>query len=238
MRPGAPLPRVLAITVDRYKTQFTARRGPLWDYFRDKIPAIYDDAGAHGARRRGLRTDGADSFLCTVVGLLSNCDLRRGFVGRPPAEAGGKWHRRSVRELFRLTFGEPVKGALGVRRLERWLRSLKVLGIVTTQQLRAKSARGYESVTAIRHVTDELFRLAGTLPQLMKERREAFQRAAAVRAGRCTKKVSDRSGAIPAEVPEGSGKLPGAPSSGEPRAGPPQAMRDLIARLKLAKPRS
>src|SRR5581483_7818782 len=102
--------------------------------------------------------------------------------GRPPVEQGGLWHRRGVRELFGFAFGKPVPGALSIRRIERWLRALTALGILTTNQLRVKTARGYESKTAIRHVSDELFRLAGMREQLARERREAFQRAEAARA--------------------------------------------------------
>jgi hypothetical protein len=173
---GRP-PRVLAATIARYCIEFEARRGPLWDYFASRVPAVYDAEGAAMGRERGLRSDGADSLLCVIVALLRSMDIRRGFLGRPPLQEGARWHRRSVRELFGFAFGKPVCGALSIRRMERWLRALSSLKVLTTVQFRVLTPRGFESEAAIRHVTDELFRLAGTFGQLAKERRAAFQAA-------------------------------------------------------------
>lgn len=179
---GAPPPRVLSTTIARYCKEFESRRGPLWDYFSARIPALYDDRGAALDRQRGLRSDGADSLLCVIVALLSSMDIRRGFLGRPPIEDEGRWHRRSVLELFGFAFGKPVRGALSLRRLERWLRALASMQVITTSQIRVKTAGGFESQTAIRHITDQLFRLAGTFGLLAKERRERFQAAERERA--------------------------------------------------------
>lgn len=237
LRPGRPPPRTITVTIARYREQFEQRRGPLWDYFRDRTPALYDDQGGPGDRRRGLRTDGADSLLCVIVTLLSCMDVRRGFVGRPPADGEGRWHRRTVRELFGFAFGQAVPGALSIRRLERCLRALKSLGVLTTQQVRTKTARGFESLAAVRHVTDELFRLAGTARELARERREAF--AAAARARRAQN--SPRAAGIESAGPDVSGRggtVVHGPAPSQPRTGPPQELRDLLGRLKLTKPRS
>jgi hypothetical protein len=180
---GAPPPRVLAATIARFCKEFAARSGPLWDYFSARIPSLYDAQGAALDRERGLRSDGADSLLCVIVALLSSMDIRRGFLGRPPIEDEGRWHRRSVLELFGFAFGKPIRGALSLRRIERWLRALTCMNVITTTQMRVKTGDGFESKTAIRHVTDQLFKLAGTYGQLAKERRERFQAAERERAG-------------------------------------------------------
>lgn len=225
------------MTIARYRQQFEERRGPLWDWFRARSPALYDADGRPGDRRRGLRTDGADSLLCVIVTLLSSMDIRQGFLGRPPADGEGKWHRRSVSELFGFAFGEAVPGELSQRRLERHLRALSALGIIQTHQLRTRTARGFESKTAIRHVTDQLFRLAGTLGQLAKERREAFQRAAAERAAAAearrieTVRMDQRRAA-----PSGAGSDPArgnstVTSGRSSGAGPPSPAAELIGRV-------
>ena len=186
---AAPPPRVLATTISRYCKEFETRRGPLWDYFSARIPALYDAQGAALDRQRGLRSDGADSLLCVIVALLSSMDIRRGFLGRPPIEEEGRWHRRSVLELFGFAFGKPIRGALSLRRIERWLRALTSMKVITTTQMRVKTADGFESKTAIRHVTDQLFRLAGTHGQLAKERRERWESAQRERAGQRVESV-------------------------------------------------
>ncbi len=229
-RPGAPPPRVLTVTIARYREQFEQRRGPLWEYFRARVPALYDGEGRPGDRRRALRTDGADSLLCVIVTLLSCMDMRRGFLGRPPATAGQRWHRRSVRELFAFAFGEAVPGALSPRRLERHLRALAALGVLQTHQVRVRSARGFESKTAIRHVTDQLFRLAGTLGQLAKERREAWQRAAAERRAHRIESIRlDSPRPAPPGPPDVSGR--GAPSRGAPNRAGPSTVADVLGRI-------
>ncbi len=235
-RPGAPLPRVLAVTIARYREQFEERRGPLWDWFRARSPALYDQEGRPGDRRRGLRTDGADSMLCVIVTLLSSMDIRRGFLGRPPAGGEGKWHRRSVSELFGFAFGEAVPGQLSQRRIERHLRALATLGILQTHQLRTRTPRGFESKTAIRHVTGQLFRLAGTLGQLAKERREAFQRAAAERAAAAQARRIETVRMDQRTASDGSRQTVNlrsetAGSHGAARAGPPTSAADLVGRL-------
>lgn len=220
---------MLAVTIGRYRQQFEQRRGPLWDFFRDRAPAAFD-AGRPTDRERGLRSDGADSLLCVIVSILSCMDLRRGFLGRPPADGPGKWHRRSVRELFGFAFGASVPGALSQRRLERHLRSLRALGMIQTHQMRSRTARGFESVTAIRHVTDELFRLAGTAAQLAKERREAFERAAGERRARRIESVRlDSPRPAPPGPPDVSGR--GAPSRGAPSRAGPSTAADLLGHI-------
>jgi hypothetical protein len=230
---------VLATTIARYCKEFEARCGPLWDYFSARIPALYDGQGAALDRQRGLRSDGGDSLLCVIVALLSSMDIRRGFLGRPPLQPGGRWHRRGVRELFGFAFGKPVRGALSIRRIERCLRALASLRVVTTQQLRVKTARGFESKTAIRHVTDQLFRLAGTYGQLAKERHEAWQAAQRERAERT---AANRVESVRVDHRKSSADTTpqASPSSTTPpaRAGPPAAMRDLLQRLALPLPKN
>lgn len=233
----APPPRALAVTIARYREDFELRRGPLWDYFAARVPALYA-SGRPGDRRRSLRTDGADSLLCVIVALLQSMDIRRGFLGRPPLEAGGLWHRRSMLELFGFAFGKAVPGALSPRRMERWLRALKALGILTTHQIRHKAARGgFESKTAIRHVTDRLFELAGTVGQLAKERREAWERVRAQRAAlRIENMYLDLRGTEPA--PAAPVTRPGAPPAGKVRAGPPRSAAELLGRIRSPQRRS
>lgn len=240
---AAPPPRVLSVTIERYRRDFESRSGPLWDWFRRRVPALYTDEGRPGDRRRALRTDGADSLLCVIVALLQSMDIRRGFLGRPPIEGESQWHRRSVLELFVFAFGKPVPGALSLRRIERHLRALRELGILISHQVRAKGPGGYESQAAIRLVTDRLFQLAGTAGQLAKERREAQQRAeqqrSAAGASRRIETVrADRRGK--ARLPSGDNAGEGTWEAGGhvARAGPPQPVRDLIDRLKSSLRRS
>lgn len=235
---GATPPRALAVTIARYREDFELRRGPLWDYFAARVPALYDGQGRAGDRRRSLRTDGADSLLCVIVALLQSMDIRRGFIGRPPLEAGGLWHRRSMLELFGFAFGKAVPGALSPRRMERWLRALKALGILTTHQLRRKTARGFESKTAIRHVTDRLFELAGTIGQLAKERRQAWER---VRAQRAALRIENmyldlRAGKSPADPSPVTSPVREAGTV--PRAGPPRSAAELLGRIRSPQRRS
>ncbi|HZT04333.1 MAG TPA: hypothetical protein VFA39_18950 [Steroidobacteraceae bacterium] len=232
----SPPPRVLSMAIGRYCLEFESRRGPIWDYFAARVPALYNADGRAGDRRRSLRSDGGDSLLCVIVALLSSMDLRRGFVGRPPVEQGGLWHRRGVRELFGFAFGKPVPGALSIRRIERWLRALTALGILTTNQLRVKTARGYESKTAIRHVSDELFRLAGMREQLARERREAFQRAEAARAARSIERMR-----VDGQTPSGTAptvKDGGPAEAGQSARAGPTAVRELIQRIRPSRRRS
>lgn len=231
-RPGAPPPRVLAITIARYREQFERRRGPLWEYLRARTPAMFEADGSPGERSRALRTDGADSLLCVIVTLLSCMDIRRGFLARPPAEPGQRWHRRSVRELFGFAFGDEVPGMLSQRRIERHLRSLAAMGVLKTYQVRRKTARGFESQTAIRHMTDHLFRLAGTLGQLAKERREAWQRAAAERRAHRVESIRmDQREATPLGAPGVmTGNRSTVTAGRQPRAGPSPAA-DLLGRI-------
>lgn len=189
MRRGRPPPRAIAVTIERYRRELEGRRGPLWDWCAKHIPAVYGE-GAPG-RLRALRTDGADTLACTIVTLLSCMDLTRGFVARPPVEGERRWHRRSVRELFGFAFGAPVPGHLSQRRLERALRALSSIGAIATHQVRTKDSSGYRSQPAVRFVTDRLFRLAGTHNLLARERREAFQRAAAARSGAAAARALD-----------------------------------------------
>jgi hypothetical protein len=227
-----PPPRALAVTIARYREDFETRSGPLWDYFAARVPALYDG----GDRRRSLRSDGADSLLCLIVALLQSMDVRSGFLGRPPIEQGGKWHRRSVLELFGFAYGKPVSGALSVRRIERWIRALKALGILTTRELKHHLGDRVRSVTAIRHVTDRLFELAGTIGQLARERRETAERARAERQARSAANASDsrmdRRGED--QGPDGyrrSDPPPARPSVGTaPRAGPSSAA-ELLGRI-------
>jgi hypothetical protein len=160
------------------------------------------------------------------VALLSSMDIRRGFLGRPPLQPGARWHRRGVRELFGFAFGKPVFGALSIRRIERWLRALASLKVLTTQQMRVISPRGYESKTAIRHVTDQLFRLAGTYGQLAKERRAAWQAAERERATLRVESIRiDQKAAEEIRAPT-NGKPPAPPA----RAGP-LALREVLKTL-------
>lgn len=230
-----PPPRALALTIARYREDFETRSGPLWDYFAARVPALYEAGGAPGDRRRALRTDGADSLLCVIVALLQSMDLRSGFVGRPPVEQGDPWHRRSVLELFGFAFGKPVPGALSVRRIERWIRALKALGILTTRELKRQAGDQVRSVTAIRHVTDQLFRIAGTIDQLAKERRELWER---LRAQRPALLDRDRRGSAHADEGRSArsdGAIAVRPDSVKggmtsPRAGPSSAA-ELLGRI-------
>lgn len=226
-----PPPRALAITIARYREDFEARQGPLWDYFAARVPALYDAAGAPGDRRRSLRSDGADSLLCVIVALLQSMDLRSGFLGRPPIEQGAPWHRRSVLELFGFAYGKPVPGALSVRRIERWIRALKSLGVLTTRELKRQAGDQVRSVTAIRHVTDRLFELAGTIGQLARERRETAERVRAERQARAI--------ASSQTAPRGEARPPSEVNTGEgawesrghvPRAGPSSAA-EILGRI-------
>lgn len=231
-------PRVLCMTIERYRRAFESRSGPLWEWFRRRVPALYNEQGSAGDRRRALRSDGGDSLLCVIVALLRSMDLRRGFLGRPPAGGEGRWHRRTIDELFGFAFGEPVPGALSVRRIERHLRALRELGIIVTYQVRKKGAAGFRSEPAIRVVTDRLFELAGTARQLAKERREAHKRAeqlrSAAHAARRVERIrvdSAPRASVPAPAPTGAERI------NPPRAGP-VPVRELIDRLKLSLRRS
>jgi hypothetical protein len=228
---AAPPPRVLATTIARYCKEFESRRGPLWDYFASRIPALYDERGSAIDRQRGLRSDGADSLLCVIVALLSSMDIRRGFLGRPPIEEEGRWHRRSVLELFGFAFGKPIRGALSLRRIERWLRALTSLNVITTTQMRVKTSDGLKSKTAIRHVTDQLFKLAGTFGALAKERRERWQAAERERAGERVESIYTDRGE--GEKTAQAGPVPTEPGCSPPpsRAGPTAAraiLQDLL----------
>lgn len=226
---GGPLPGVLSITRQRYVEQFQERRGPIWDWFAARCPALYQADGCPGERRRSLRSDGADSLLCVIVALLQSMDVRRGFLGRPPVEEGGAWHRRSVHELFGFAFGAPVPRALSIRRIERWLRALRELGMLQTHQDRRETSAGYKSFVAIRMVSDRLFEIANTHRMLAKERREAWERARAERQARAIK--SDQRGA-PARMTRAEDPLgaAGRHTAGEPRAGPSSAA-ELLGRI-------
>ena len=231
---AAPPPRAIAITIERYQRDFENRSGPLWDWFRSRVPAVFDGEGRPGDRRRALRTDGADTLVCAIVTLLRSMDLQRGFLGRPPAEGEQIWHRRSVLELFGFAFGKPVRGALSVRRMARCLRALRDLGILVSHQVRTRGSEGFQSKAAVRIVTDRLFQLAGTIGQLAKERREAHQRAERARsAAQASRRIEtvrmDRSG-DPARPIEQTAHRPSA--GAPPRAGPPQQLRDLVGRIK------
>lgn len=227
---GSPPPRVLATTIARYCKEFESRSGPLWDYFAQRIPSLYDEQGAAIDRQRSLRSDGADSLLCVIVALLSSMDIRRGFLGRPPIEEEGRWHRRSVLELFGFAFGKPIRGALSLRRIERWLRALAAMKVITTVQVRVKTAGGFESQTAIRHVTDQLFRLAGTFGLLAKERHERWQAAQRERAGQRVESV--RVDSAPPKLPAvAGGAESGSPSRGPPSRAGPTAVRAILQGL-------
>lgn len=230
-----PPPRALAVTIARYREDFEARRGPLWDYFAARVPALYDGAGAPGDRRRALRSDGGDSLLCVIVALLQSMDLRSGFLGRPPIEQGAPWHRRSVLELFGFAYGKPVPGALSTRRIERWIRALKALGILTSRELKYHVGDRVRSVTAIRHVTDRLFELAGTVGQLARERREAAERARAERQARAAELTRmDRPGNTSEPLFDDSGVATAAGVAGasrvQSRAGPEPAA-EILGRI-------
>ncbi len=182
--PSIPPPRAIAVTIYQYERQFSERSGPLWDYFASRIPALYNEAGGALERQRTLRSDGSDSLICVIVALLRSMDLRSGFLGRPPIEPGDPWHRRSVGELFGFAFGKAIPGALSQRRIERWIRALKTLGVLTTRELKRETERGVRSVTAVRHLTDRLFELCGTIGQLGRERRQSAELARAQRQAR------------------------------------------------------
>jgi hypothetical protein len=124
----------------------------------------------------------ASSWRCS-----QSMDIRRG-IPRPATDRGrgAKWHRRSVRELFGFAFGKPIPWRSQLRRIERWLRALTSMKVMTTTQMRVKTAGGFESKTAIRHVTDQLFKLAGTFGQLAK-RAPSVGRLRSVR--RCRQRV-------------------------------------------------
>ena len=224
-------PRAIALTIDRYQREFTERRGPLWDYFAGRCPAVYEEGGDF-SRQRSLRSDGGDSLLCVIVALLRSMDLRSGFLGRPPIEDGARWHRRSVLELFGFAYGKPVPGALSTRRIERWIRALKALGILTTRELKRQAGDQVRSVTAIRHVTDRLFELAGTIGQLARERRETAERARAERQARSVERnrMDGRPAAEGAALSGLADRREGQLSRPHPRAGPSSAA-ELLGRI-------
>lgn len=229
MRPGRAPPRVITVTIERYRRDFEARRGPLWDWAARHVPAVYEPDAP--ARVRALRTDGADTLLCAIVTLLSCMDLTRGFLARPPAPGEQRWHRRSVRELFGFAFGAPVPGRLSPRRLERALRALGAIGAIASHQVRLKGPAGYQSQPALRFVTDKLFRLAGTAGLLAQERREAYQRAAAARSGASAARRIETIRLDPAQP--GSSMLNPTradPPAGRARAGPRPAA-DLLGSI-------
>lgn len=221
-RPGRRAPGVLAATISRYRDQLSARRGPIFDYLSKHTPACYDGSD----RRRGLRSDGSDSLLCLILTLLECSDIRTGFIGRPPAVRPGPWHRRTVAELGRFSFGSPIAGVISQRRTERHLRALVAIGALRSRQVnRPGPCSRPEGEPAVRHLTEHLFRIAGTLERLRLERRRAFEEAA-------------RPPARPVQLPR---RPPGAQAPADPpadppaagaRAGPPRELRELVDRLK------
>lgn len=217
---------MLASTIARYRQQLGERRGPIFDYFAKYAPACYDDAGAPGARRRSLRSDGSDSMLCLIVTLLECCDIRTGFIGRPPAVRPGYWHRRTVAELSRFAFGAPIAGVISQRRTERHMRSLVAIGALRSRPINRRGATRPEGEPAVRHVTEHLFRIAGTLERLRLERRRAFEEA-----GRPVARPAPAIAGAESAPPHGSTVFP-PPDRPESRAGPPRELRELVDRLK------
>lgn len=228
-RPGRPAPGVLAATAARYREQLTSRRGPIFDYLAAHVPAVYDDQGAPGARRRSLRSDGSDSLLCLIVTLLECSDIRTGFIGRPPVMRPGRWHRRTVAELGRFAYGGPIRGVISQRRTERHLRALVAIGALRSRQVNRPGASRPEGEAAVRHLTEHLFRIAGTLERLRLERRRAFEE-------------QSRPAARPASPPAIAPALPQGISASSPpagaRAGPPRELRELVEGLKTRLRRS
>jgi hypothetical protein len=105
-------------------------------------------------------------------------------------------------------------------------------------QIRVLKPRGFESETAVRHVTDELFRLAGTFGQLAKERRAAWQAAERFKVRHRVESVRvDHKKASPAPtIAQQQAAAVGVGARAPPSRAGPEAVRALLQSISSRRP--
>lgn len=153
---GRSWPQLTETAIERVTEAFASRKGPLYQEITRDIPRFV--GGELVPRQRAFRSDAAPNLCALLVTLLATSSLQTGFVARP---VNGNWERREWRDLDGYAYGELVPGERSLRRTERHARELVALGFVTIRQLRRKTAEGYESLVAVKHLGLKLWRLLG-----------------------------------------------------------------------------
>lgn len=139
---------------------------------------VYGCGGEKKTRQRRLRSDGARNLVTFLQTLVMNSDPR-GFLGWPSATG---WKRLNMALLDYRAFGEKIPLARSQRRSERIARALSELGLLRTREIRMQRKDRWESVIAVRHLTEKAWRLLGVWDALQALRRKRDQEEKQARA--------------------------------------------------------
>lgn len=223
-RPSGPhRPRPFETAVKRLEEHWKDFSSTLWAYIAEHAP-VYGPGGDLLERDRELREDGARN-LCTLLQTAVMNASAAGFLGSPER---GHWKRLSVGLLDIRAFGERVENERSLRRTERWLRALKHMGLITIREIRIKRRKGFESVVAVKHLTEKFWRLIGLWNQLEAEQQrqkaeadKAKKREDARNRGHVVKPITVHDG----DRRRGPEAPPTAPAAKPPDPGPPADVR-------------
>lgn len=174
--PGPARPRPFELAVARLEASL-AGSTPLWDFLASAVP-VYGCGGEKKTRERRLRSDGARNLVTFLQTLVMNSDPR-GFLGWPSATG---WKRVNMALLDYRAFGEKIPNARSQRRSERIARALGELGLLRTREIRMQRQDRWESVIAVRHLTEKAWRLLGVWDALQALRRKRDQEEKQTRA--------------------------------------------------------
>lgn len=153
---GRAWPQLIEVAIERVTEAFASRKGALYREITGEMPRFV--GGQSVPRKRAFRSDAAPNLCALLVTLLTSSSLQTGFVARP---VGGHWERKTWGDLDGYAYGKLIPGERSFRRTERHARELIALGFVTVRQLRRKTADGYESLVAVKHLGLKLWRLLG-----------------------------------------------------------------------------
>lgn len=112
-RPGGKrLPEVIRVAAGVLAASLRTKHGLAWrTVCRNAIVAGY--AGARAMERKNqFRADGADTLVHVMRALMEAADVRTGFVGRPPKEAGGRWTRLTLQDIAWRAIGNQTPAAV------------------------------------------------------------------------------------------------------------------------------
>lgn len=171
----APVPFELALS--RITKAIQTRSGAFYDALAHAPILGAGDERYERSRRR--RSDGMQNIVALLSAAIMVSDPR-GFLGRPRHDGAG-WERLSWSLLDHYAFGARVRCERSFRRTQRIIRELAALGFVRVREIRVKRNGGFESLVAVKHLTEKFWRMIGVWQNLTALRRQRDRDKSAAR---------------------------------------------------------
>jgi len=122
---GKRRPMALEATKIAIERTVHLKSSGLWHRIARSVPVAGYARQYALDRVRDFREDGAKTFAAVLGVMLLACDIRTGFLGRPP-KAGPYWQRYKLRDIAQLALDRQDKSA--VRQTRRAIMCIQALG--------------------------------------------------------------------------------------------------------------